>query len=292
MKQQHGKPYPDDDEFKSLARQHQSRFRENYLKVGCKVYGNILEEEDASRGLIFYDDFGILQAVRNRYGPEYKDTLYANLLRSEHIPFNFFVPMMYDPGCTKKVFNELVGGIVNEIKEFKIEWAPSPARAYLNDRTSIDTCIWYKHKDGQKGVFGIEVKYTERGYALSGETERRAIGNQSSRYWLVTRNSGLFIPGYEMKLVKDDFRQIWRNHLLGESMKQKGDIGHFNSITFYPEGNTHFQKAIPEYREMLTNKDAVIGITYENFFDVLQKYSRIDRYNLWIEYLRRRYLCK
>jgi hypothetical protein len=92
---------------------------------------------------------------------------------------------------------------------------------------------------------GIEVKYTEHSYKI-GDTEKANVENPDSRYWTLTKKSGIFIESQFDKLVEDDMRQIWRNHLLGISMIENKDIKKFTSVIVYPSGNAHFNKVIPE----------------------------------------------
>jgi hypothetical protein len=276
--------------FKSKARHHQSQYRADILRVDYDEYANMLTMEDAKRGLNFYSDFNILQSVYDRYGEKYSKQLYANLLRSEHVPFNLFIPLLYDLELAKKVFNEILDDSIQEIEDIKIEYAPSPADKYLNDRTSFDAYVRYKHIDGQIGILGIEVKYTEGSYPLKKDSkEETDILNKKSRYWEVSEKSGVFHSGYEI-FVLDEYRQIWRNHLLGECIKQVDKISHFTSLTFYPQGNIHFSLVIPQYRAYLKDPNRVIGVTYEDFIGGLKKYSTGQRYDRWIKYLEDRYL--
>ena len=288
-----GKQYNKDDEFKRQARFHQSKYRVDVLNVECDEYGNMLKEGDGRKGLNFYSDFNILAAVYERFGKKYRKQLYSNLLRSEHIPFNFFIPLRFDLEFGKKVLNEFVSDTIKEIISIKIEYAPEPAENYLNDRTSFDTFIKFKHTDNQIGILGIEVKYSEQSYTLkkgSKEEEDIDVKSQKSKYWKITNNSGLFVKGVEQKLIQDNFRQIWRNQLLGESIKQKEKISHFTSITVYPSGNLHFSNILTKYRECLIVKNSIIGITYENYFEALKKHSIDSRFDHWITYLKERYL--
>lgn len=258
-----GKQYDKDDAYKKQARLHQSKFRANVLGIDYDEYGNILKEEDGRKGLNFYSDFSILDAVYERYGKEYNKQLYSNMLRSEHIPFNLFIPLREDLEFAKNVFNSLLSNSIKEIQRIEIEYAPEPKDNFLNDRTSFDASIEYVHEDDGKGNLGIEVKYTEQGYPLKEKsTEKTQIADKNSKYWVVTRNSGIFKLGVEQELIKDDYRQIWRNHLLGESIVQVGETEHFTSITLYPEGNIHFSKSISEYQGFLYNEDRVLGTTY------------------------------
>lgn len=305
-----------DNAFKRAARKHQSDFRWKYLQCGHDhnhkfgKYGAYLKWNDALSGKNFYAPYWpiIEKKIQERYPESEKWQLapiYANMLRSEHIPFNFFVPMQDDLEAARKVFNEVLNGeFIQEILEIKIEYAPDKQYA-LNDGTSFDTFVVYRHKDGKLGGIGIEIKYTEVGYLLKkGSKEERDIMNEENKnYITVTKECGYYKktitnrPLHDTPLIKNDYRQIWRNHILGASMLENKKIEyplfHFNSVTIYTEGNTHFAKVIPQYEEMLSDngKNSFCGITYENFFHILGKYyfdlSRKLRY--WILYLQLRY---
>jgi hypothetical protein len=286
-----GKQYDKDNFFKKQARLHQSKYRAEVLKVDCDLYGNMLQEEDGRKGLNFYQDFNILEEVYKRYGGRYSKQLYSNLLRSEHIPFNLFIPLKHNLEFAKKVLNDLLSNSIKEILKIDIEYAPPFRELYLNDYTSFDAYIEYKHTDGSLGILGIEVKYTEKGYSLKDKSdEKKKVENKASRYWSITKASGLFKKGVEDKLILNDYRQIWRNHILGESIRLVDQIKHFTSITFYPEGNTHFSKAIAEYQKLLKSSDNVLGITYEDYLSVLKKHSPNQRFNSWMKYLEERYI--
>lgn len=286
-----GKQYSKDDDFKCRARLYQSKYRAEVLNVDCDEFGNMLKKEDGEKGLNFYPEFGVLDAVYERYGRKYNKQLYSNLIRSEHISFNLFIPLSTDLEFMKNVFNEFVSDEIKYINYITIEYTPENAEEYLNDRTSFDVYVEYMHSDNKIGILGIEIKYTEQGYPLKiGSKEHLDLKNPKSKYWVVTRNSGLFNVGVQDKLILDDYRQIWRNQLLGECIKQKGEAYHFTSITMYPKGNLHFSKVIPEYQTFLKEKSSLIGITYEDFIEALTKHSKDNAFDKWIAYLKERYL--
>jgi len=259
--------------FKERARRHQIKFREEVLKVGYDGFETILIDSDAQKGLIFFDGFKINEYAQNRY-PHFKlkEACFANMLRSEHIPFNFFVPLSKNPKYARAVLNRFMGGVINIITLIKIEHAPDPEKT-LMDKTSFDVFIEYRHASGRLGIIGIEVKYTEREYKLiKGSKEDREIHQDTSVYNLLTDKIGLYRKEILQELKTDEFRQVWRNQLLGESMTRKNHpdskYEYFTSIILYPEGNDHFRDLVPKYKSFLTpgHENSFKGITYEEFY--------------------------
>jgi hypothetical protein len=293
-----GRQYSKDDKydpsgFLKRARLHQSRFRAEKLNLQSVNYGNYLTKEDAEAGMNFYNGFGIFDTVRNRF-PKYNMPLYANMLRSEHIPFNLFVPFNFDKNYCKKVFNEFLKNRINSIDRIEIEHAPKPRKNYLNDATSFDTYIEYTTNDSLKGIIGIEVKYTEREYGLEKDsTQETAIKEKTSKYYTTSQQCKLYRPEAIDKLTSDKYRQVWRNQLLGESIliTDKNKFTYFTSLTIFPQGNSHFVETSKDYIEMLTSNDLkFIPITYEEFFSVCKKYCPYENYQDWINYLISRYI--
>lgn len=284
-----------DDAFKAKARAHQFAFRENILNdyYEEKYPQVILSPSGARQGLIFcstYRDL-ILKKVK-KFGTS---ALFSNMLRSEHIPYNLFVPMEEDLEDAKLLFNEIIGGGILKITHINIEFAGYADKSmYLNDGTSFDAYIEYLDERNQKGAIGIEVKYTENGYPI-GEKEEKDIKKADGLYRQMTNKSGYFTPDLDicMFLKAHHLRQIWRNHLLGYSMVDRGDIQRFHHIHLYPLDNTHFhQYALPEYKLLLTSKgkESFIDLTYECLFEMMSKYFSSEKQKEWINYLYQRYI--
>lgn len=283
-----------DDNFKRAARAHQFKFRDEILKVAydAKNPEVMLPPEVAKEGLIFYE--GYRTSIKKT--KEFNTTaLFSNMLRSEHIPYNIFVPMKLDCLNTANLFNEIIGGGIARISDIEIEFAGKKERSeYLSDGTSFDAYVKYEANDGRTGAIGIEVKYTEGGYRL-GKTEGEAIQKTDGAYKLKTEQSGYFYEGLDIKrfLTDNSLRQIWRNHILGYAMKSSDNIAYFHHMHLYPEGNTHFSKhALPKYKKLLTpkGKESFIDITYEKLFGLMRKYFVTDEQIRWIDYLQNRYI--
>ena len=275
--------YGGDSDYKRACRQHQAWFRENVLKLqmgrnhSTRQGSNETPEEFEHRRTI-PRDFGLM----------------ANMLRSEHVPYNIFVPMMTDLVTASRCFSEILPHRdIKTIRKWLIEYAPNT----INDKTAFDVYVEYETSKGEKGVIGIEVKYTEEGYSV-GNKEFAMMQDSQSAYSVTTRNSGCFINSDPMPFNNPDFIQLWRNHILGLAMLQQGKADYFDSLTLYPSGNLHFHSSgnhigtIAAYEELLTDKgkSTFHGITYECFFNILREHYQSARNISWLDYLETRYL--
>ena len=291
------KTYRYDDEFKAKARAHQFAFREDVLNdfYNEKNPQVILSPDCAKQGLIFCETYKEL--IKSKVKSFKSSALFSNMLRSEHIPYNIFVPMEEDMDTATVLFNEIIGGGISKIKLIRIEFAGEADRSeYLNDGTSFDTFIEYIATDGSIGGIGIEVKYTEKGYPIRIK-EKEDIEDSGGAYHQMTKKSHWFIPSLNiLSFIKaNHLRQIWRNHILGYSMLLRRDIQHFHHIHLYPQGNIHFhQHAVPEYRNLLTEegRKSFIDLTYESLFNLIEVHFKQDRQKEWLNYLRERYIVK
>jgi len=279
--------------FRKKARLFQSKYRAEILNVGYDEYGNRLTEEDGSKGLNFYNGFLIFEEVKKRY-PKFNKGLYCDMLRSEHIPFNLFIPFKHDKSYCKNVFNDLLKNTIKSLDRLEIEYAPSPKEKYLDDNTSFDAYIEYTHINNTKGVLGIEVKYTEHEYKLKkGSKEEALIKNKKSPYYRTSEQSKLYKPEAYKLLPTDKFRQVWRNQLLGESilLEDKDEFSFFTSMTFFPSGNTHFIEVSKEYISFLTNNNNKFDpVTFELFISICKNHCPNINFRQWIDYLSSRYI--
>ena len=286
MNEDLGPPYEPDDPFRAAARRHQSTFRARILGVGYDEYGNMLRDEDARALLNYYPGLGVRSVLRARY-PAYSRSRDANMLRSEHIPFNLFGPFVDSPELASSVVSGLARRTVRPPLVLRFEWAPSPRGSYLDDRTAFDVYIQGRgERDRIIGV-GVEVKYTEQAYRI-GKSEKKRVEDPASPYRRLTGAADDFATRDPGLLAANDLRQIWRNHLLGLAMRSRGEINDFVSVVLYPEGNRHFREAVHRYREMLgpAHREGVQGWTHERFIEAINGEGEITE---WRQYLASRY---
>ena len=289
-----GPQYDKDDPFKAKARLHQSRYRADVLQVAYNVYGNRLTTPDAQALLNYYDGFGVREQLKARY-PDFSQKRDGDMLRSEHIPFNFFGPLVSDRELARQVIGSAFGIKCSGDIQFKFEYAPEPKGNYLDDATAFDVFVKCTGQSGETIGLGIEVKYTEQSYPI-GKKESVKVRELQSPYSLVTRESGCFtadvlnkLGAEDNELAKDKLRQIWRNHLLGLAIVRNKDLSRFYSITLFPSGNHHFIEAIPAYKGRLVPaaSDGVKACTYEDFITAIDGDGAVQE---WKEFLKVRYI--
>lgn len=318
--------------------------REDPIRVrSALLWGDAMDKNKNYR--IFYSGFRgeITREINSLYAASKKENgnfmigpMVTNLLRSEHIPYNVFFPIKkWDMAGAAQMFNELLEfKRIDKIIDILIEYNPKT----LGDRTSFDVFIKYSTADNLTGGIGIEVKYTEKEYPLKKKNKDGKITKEyrdthdelgnlhiahgdneyKTDYYSPCIFSGWFrkesfedVAVAEIKnrigrhVVCNDYRQIWRNHLLGASMilsdNQDTKLDEFFSLTVYPYGNGHFSaqrsksgKTIwEEYAEMLTpaGQRTIRHTTYERLFPLMRKHLRsVPHIDQWIDYLEERYI--
>jgi hypothetical protein len=259
-----------------------------------REYGNRLCTADALAGKNFFPWPGMLAAIQRRYG--LADTkLTFDMLRSEHIPFNFFIPLR-EHAAMIPLAREWTGVEVATILSIEIEWAPAPKTRFLGDNTSFDAFVECRATDGARGAIGVEVKFTEREYPW-GRTERTRMFDDRSKYLIVHTGSGIYCAGGLELLRTRRFKQLWRNQLLGEAMLQSPALNfeHFTSVLLHPKGNTHFVEVTREYEKLLVsarNSAVFRGVSFEDFIARCRENARAPPDLEWADYLTGRYIVE
>ena len=273
-------------------------------KFGKKDYDHILSDEDAKDGKNFYcfsdvQEWEALQDwVTESRGKKvnFMGTGMKNLLRSEHIPYNFFYPLekirKQSPNSLNSFLTKLCRSQirVDKVNHIKIEYAGDYHKNdLLSDNTSFDIFIEYQEGGSTCGL-GIEVKYTEKSYPF-GVTEKERMADPESIYNKLSKRSRFYKKEMIAKLRTTKLKQAWRNHLLGIKLTDKKGFKKFHSVHLYPEGNTYQYDVCKEYMECLNVEfqQYFIPITFEWFVETAEK-ELTDVNNLdWLQYLKDRY---
>lgn len=299
--------------WKPIALQKQLQFKK---QVGLtesgtfknKPYKHILSDTDASFGANFYAYNNALEwqellfwaTIQNNKSVDFESTGLKNMLRSEHIPYNLFFPLEKLRKSEPQLLNNFIEKLFNntlkvdEVTSIKIEFSGGFRKSeLLDDLTSFDAYIEYI-SNGKKCGLGIEVKYTEQSYPYGKIEKERMFNLKQGEYLPLTNRCGYYNPEAHLRLRKPRLKQLWRNHLLGIKLVEKGVLQQFHSVHVYPESNTYQTESCKCYCNCLKEdfKQTFVPITFEKFIEVaettLGKNEYIKNIN-WIDYLKKRY---
>lgn len=220
-----GPQYSGDDRLTARMRFHQSWWRARRLNVPAgtdasgNTYGNLLTPAYGDAGLNFLTP-AIHHTVRERIlsGPGVEPTRCTrNLLSSQPMAFNMFGPLRADPTLAALLLDPLLpGGVLAASVHF--EYAP-PRRDHLTDATSCDVAVRYTTRDGKPAFAGVECKLTEPfSQAVYGADP---ADKRTATYRAVARRSTVWNDPEDPRLADRKWNQLWRNHLLVESIRQR-----------------------------------------------------------------------
>jgi hypothetical protein len=191
------------------------------------------------------------------------ERLRTNLLSSQPLCFNFFGLIALDHALGLQVVNTFYPDI-DAFHGVKFEYAPSPKQKYTNDNSAFDVALDVSIK-GDRGIIGIECKYTESFSEIAYDKERyREIYNASSH----------FIWGYE-ELTVSRYNQLFRNQLIAESLLQAGDYKFVKTALFCAPDDENAKKTAEEFVKGIGSDFKTI-----DFMDYL---SAIQRLNISIQ---------
>jgi len=292
--------------WKEIAKKKQIAFKQGLGLTSSgtfagKPYEHILSDTDALEGANFYcykkpREWAALQAWANDKAVNFKGIGLKNLLRSEHIPFNFFYPLeklrQENNPMLLRFLEQILSNRfqIDKVNRIKIEFAcDKPYNKPLNDLTSFDAYIEVLSGNKKIGL-GIEVKYTEKSYPW-GDEEKKQMFIDSSLYNQLKMSSGYYKENAKSSLATIKLKQPWRNHLLGLKLLELNKLDQFYSLHLFPEGNTYQQKVCDKYINCLKEdyKHSFVPVTFEHFIAVAEQYFKEDENKKWLTYLKERY---
>lgn len=288
-----GPQYRSDDRLTALVRRHQSWWRHTRLDVPWGVdgkgasYGNYLTKNDAAAGSNFLTP-AIHFCVRERIAAgggveEFRCT--HNLLSSQPMAFNLFGPLHADPNLAALLLDPLLPGGVRAAS-VHIEWAP-PAKLHLADATSFDVAVRYTTRDGHPALAAIETKLTEAfSQKRYGHDDHRV-----DRYRAVAKNSRVWRDPTDPALTDIRWNQIWRNHLLVESIRQHepGLLG-CEMVVHHPDDD-RCASVIDGYRSLLHDDEGAFGsLTLARIVTTWRPLVAGTKHRRWLSDFEDRYL--
>lgn len=267
--------------WKRRARLRQAKWREaRGYPIGREPYdGAPTDTPVGSRIALEYARSGVanlmtpnaLRAARARVAaPERhqmlsENRLWADLLSSMPFCFNLFGDLAEDSHSAATAIRawwpDAPCGEVN------VRFEHSPGRcdpSFLGNKTAFDVALEIRTDNGANAIIGVETKYHE--HAVKPESPNPEV---IKRYTEVTNSSGLFVDGWQQKVIGTELQQIWLDHLLVLSMLQhpsrRWSWGRF--VLIYPRENLSFARLAERYSALLRDTKSFAFTTIEDLLN-------------------------
>lgn len=247
-----------DTRFRACARLLQSMWRQDQgfpsgihtlTNEHDRTLGNKIDHESAAEGLNFLSlDIARLahrECVYREVGAMIdEDRLWQNLLSSQPLCFNLFGPMKLDLAMATRFWAHVFPEHMTEVEAIFFEHSPGRAdETFLGDHTAFDVLIQGRNKKRQKAFIAIEVKYSE--------SMHEPPATPRARYDTVSTSSGIYREPDAPALRTAPLQQLWREHLLGQTMLDNGLYESGLFLVVYPERNEDCARAVSAYQEHL-----------------------------------------
>lgn len=195
-----------------------------------------------------------------------EDRLFTNLLSSTAMVVNVIGPLKLELAQATCVLHELIPSFAGTATQVLFEHSPGRGNPqYLGDYTAFDALIRYRTPEGRYGFVAIEAKLSE---GMSEPAPRHR-----DRYDEIAEKCGLFLDPSEPALRANPLQQLWREHMLAETM-----VGDYYSEGYFllvaPALNHHVQQAAETYQTLLAPPDErkirFLNITLEQMIAVIR----------------------
>lgn len=277
-------------------------------------YEHRLSDHDSSNGWNFLPSLRkeILDAVRLRadLGKGVgMDRTTGNMLASQAMCFNLFVPLNLNKPLASKLFSRLLEERVTVSQEIQLEY--TPPNSIFGDQTGAsgvdcDVLLRYGNARNEPAVMVIETKYVESefsrcGYRKESQKNRcpadtmldddftscRYKALRHYRYWEVAEESGLFT----MDAIKNqpcpfgNLWQLWVNMTLAYGIAKEEDVQDFRYAVICPKGNTKLSgdgAVFERFRSYLAQPNRFMVIYLEDIAVHLKAVSKSLHNPPWI----------
>lgn len=200
--------------------------------------------------------------------------LCQNLLSSQPLAFNIFLPLKWD---NYELVTDIFKGLypflkIQRITSIKLEYVPGDengedSRLISTDKSCFDIFIEFVTVENEKSCIGIEAKYTE---PFSNTDFNKATGDKKQRYIDAISNfNRQFDIQYKEKYLNPTYNQLFRNQLIVEEVKQKTDYQNCIQIVLFSSEDTKCVDAINGFKEMIKLDNSFSDLTIETLLKKL-----------------------
>src|ERR1700730_13267305 len=132
---------------------------------------------------------------------------------------------------------------------------------FTGDYTAFDAVIRYSDGHGRNGFVAFEIKYSE--------SMREPMPELKPRHAELSDASALYVDPAAAALRTSPLQQLWREHLLAQSMIDNGLYDEGYLVVIAPALNHHAQDAA-ELREPEDGKVRFVNLTLEDLIEVIR----------------------
>ena len=131
------------------------------------------------------------------------------------LTFNLLAPWGHTPERASSYLIELLPAFTGAARQLLFEHSPGRGNPkYTGDYTAFAALIRYLDGQGRNGFVAFEIKYSE--------SMREPMPELKPRYADLSEASGLFTDPTAAALRTNPLQQLWREHLLAQSMIDNG----------------------------------------------------------------------
>jgi hypothetical protein len=193
--------------------------------------------------------------------------LATNLLSSMPLIFNLLAPWLQTPERASGYLLELLPAFTGSTRQLLFEHSPGRGNPkFTEDYTAVDALIRYSDAHGRNGFVAFELKYSE--------SMREPMPELKPRYAELSDVCGLFTDPAAAALRTNPLQQLWREHLLAQSMIANGLYDEGYLVMIAPALNYHIQDAAEAYQAHLyepeDGKVRFVNLTLEDVIDTIR----------------------
>ena len=206
-----------------------------------------------------------LIAIKQRERLTDEKRLFENLLSSQPLAFNIFLPFKWHNfEVGNVVFKELFPFLnIKQLVDIKLEYVPGDGigkedRKITTDNSCFDVYVEYQNDKNKFCAIGIEVKYTE---SFSKSDYWKETGEKKERYIkAIEKYFSQFSEQYTKDYLQPTYNQLFRNQLLTEEVKDKFKKDCILAVV-YSEEDSKCIDTVDNFRDLIKIENSCIPIS-------------------------------
>ena len=214
------------------------------------------------------------------------DRLRRNMLSSQPLCVNLFGPLCgVDPQLPAPALQDVLHCDMRSVETPRIEWNPTPAVEYLDDRTAFDAYFEYEREDGARGFVAIETKYTD---SFSDDHTIRHSGKKREKYVKAAAALG----DYDMDRIEELFHakcsQLFRMALLAGLWRESSTLDFGICVVAALAEDADAAEAVDRLSAVHGNASAIVR--HRSLEDLVEALGAVPGLGEWATDFQRRYL--